>query len=298
MMRSAASLLVIWSTLVCGMVSTAWAGGPAASGSPRAGGTPGTGSWAIHETPNFRVYVSPRLGSGEKLPAACEALRRQLRETWFETVGDDWAPKCDVVVHATQADYVRALGPGSESSSGCATIDIVPGQVRSRRIDLRGDATDWLDSALPHELTHVVIAERFTKVRIPRWADEGLAILAEPNRKQERRREALRVSLHVSRPWTAADLTAMTEYPVPARRDVFYGQSASLVAYLIERESPARFLEFLELSTTAGAEPALAKVYGIESWRQIESAWRARMLTPGETAELLAARVGKITAFE
>ena len=95
----------------------------------------------------------------------------------------------------------------------------------------------------------------------------------------------------------AAELTALADYPAPARLEMFYGQSASLVAFLMERESPSKFLEFVELSTTIPAEQALAQVYGMRNWRELDVAWRTRMLTPGESAELLAARVKEITAF-
>lgn len=256
-----------------------------------------SGVWLIQETANFRVYTLPEIKAARSLPAACEALRTQLLETWFSRAGENWSPKCDVVVHAGLSGYVKALGPGSEQSSGCATIEIEPGRVARRRIDLRGDAVDCFDCALPHELTHVIVAERFTRTRIPRWADEGMAILAETRQKQERRRAALQRSLASSRQYSATELTTLSDYPAPGRLEMFYGQSASLVAYLIERESPAKFLEFLELSATAPADLALAKVYGVSNWREIEAAWRTRMLVPGESAELLATRVNEITAF-
>jgi hypothetical protein len=255
------------------------------------------GAWLVQETANFRVYGLPELKAVRSLPGACEALRTQLLETWFSRAGDNWSPKCDVVVHAGLSGYVKALGPGSEQSSGCATIEIEPGRVAKRRIDLRGDASDCFDCALPHELTHVIVAERFTRTRIPRWADEGMAILAETRQKQERRRVAFQRSLASARPYSMTELTTLAEYPASGRLEIFYGQSASLVAYLIERESPAKFLEFLELSTTLPAGQALARVYGVPDWRELELVWRTRMLTPGESAELLAARVNEITAF-
>jgi hypothetical protein len=256
-----------------------------------------SGAWLIQETANFRIYSLPETKAPRSLPDACEALRSHLLETWFSRIGDDWSPKCDVVVHSSRAGYIRALGVGSEQSSGCATIEIEPGRVVKRRVDLRADAVDCFDCALPHELTHVVVAERFTRSRIPRWADEGMAILAETKHKQQQRRAAFQRSLATARPYTAEALTTLVDYPTAGKLELFYGQSASFVAYLIERESPSKFLEFVELSATLPAEQALAKVYGVREWRELEVAWRTRMLTPGESAELLAARVNEITAF-
>jgi hypothetical protein len=248
----------------------------------------------VQETANFRIHCVPELKRADRLPAVCEQLRDRLQETWLGRTTGPWSAKCDVVVHPTVREYARQLGPGSEQSSGCATLEIEPDRVVGRRIDLRSDAVDCFDCALPHELTHVVVAEKFTRRRIPRWADEGMAILAEPRRKQDHRRRALESSLRVGPLYAAAQLTALDDYPQPERRDIFYGQSASLVAYLLERESPAKFIEFAELSTQIGGEQALSRVYGMRSWRELDSAWRSRLLVPGESAELLAADLKRI----
>lgn len=292
-------------SVVLFLAITAFVPGLAAAAEPVAESAPSrtvvrttrSGAWLVQETANFRIYTLPDTKAAALLPETCEALRKHLLETWFSRIGGDWLPKCDVVVHSSRAGYVKTLGPGSESSSGCATVEIEPGRVAKRRIDLRGDAADCFDCALPHELTHVVVAARFTRRRIPRWADEGMAILAETRQKQTRRREAFQRSLSSVSPYAAAELMALADYPAPGRLETFYGQSASLVAYLMERESPSKFLEFVELSTTIPAEQALSRVYGMRNWRELDVAWRTRMLTPGESAELLATRVNEITTF-
>jgi hypothetical protein len=219
-----------------------------------------------------------------------------LHETWLGPGTDDWAPRCDIVVHSGLAGYVRELGPESRNSSGCATIDINHGKVVKRRVDLRADAEDWLTTALPHELTHVVLAERFSDRQIPRWADEGIAILAEPATKQSVRRTAMQKALAHTPRFAAADLMSLREYPAGERRDAFYGQSASLVTYLIERESPAKFLEFLQAGQRLGLERALADVYQIKSLAELDARWRPQLLDRGPSAELFAGRISKITA--
>ena len=40
-----------------------------------------------------------------------------------------------------------------------------------------------LASGLPHEVTHVILADLFPQQQIPRWADEGMAVLTEPREK-------------------------------------------------------------------------------------------------------------------
>jgi hypothetical protein len=219
-----------------------------------------------------------------------------LQETWFGSATEEWSPRCDIVVHPTVNEYVRELGPASRQSSGCASVDIQHGKVAKRRIDLRADADDWMNSALPHELTHVILAEKFTSKQIPRWADEGMAILTEPVGRQTERRQSMQNALARSVRLTAGELMSVANYPTAERRDAFYGESASLVAFLIERDSPARFLEFLQMSQNRGVDQALAEVYGIRSSSELDIQWRPRLLNRGSSAELLASRVARITA--
>ena len=252
--------------------------------------------WLVQESASFRVFCRADYRDAKRLPAACEALRRQLQETWLGESTSDWSPRCDIVLHPTLAGYIRELGPGSQQSSGCATIDIEKGRVVKRRVDLRADADDWMSTSLPHELTHVVLADKFATRQIPRWADEGIAILSEPVARQAVRRSAMQRALARSPRFAAGELVALRDYPAGDRRDVFYGQSASLVAYLIERESPAKFLEFLQLGQRHGFERALTEVYGIRTLADLDARWRPQLLDHGQSAELLAARIAKITA--
>lgn len=252
--------------------------------------------WLVQETPSFRVFCLPKLAEAKRLPEACEALRRQLSETWLGAGDSAWSPRCDIVVHSGLAGYVRELGSESRNSSGCATIDIDRGKVIKRRIDLRADAEDWLTTALPHEMTHVALAARFSERQIPRWADEGIAILAEPAARQAIRRTAMQKALARTPRFAAAELLSLRDYPASDRRDAFYGQSASLVAYLIERDSPAKFLDFLQAGQRHGYDRALAEAYQIESAAELDARWRPQLLDHGPSAELFASRISKITA--
>jgi hypothetical protein len=255
-----------------------------------------TQGWLVEETASFRVVCRSKAAEAARLPRACEALRRQLQETWLGDVTADWSPRCEIVVHSTTAGYVKQLGAGSEQSSGCSTIEIEKGRVVRRRIDLRADAEDWMISALPHELTHVILADKFATKQIPRWADEGMAILSEPQARQAMRRSAMQRALAKNPRYGAGELLGLRDYPTGDRRDAFYGQSASLVAYLIERESPARFIEFLQLGQKRGFEAALTEIYQIRSLAELDARWRPQLLDRGQSAELFAARIARITA--
>ena len=50
-------------------------------------------------------------------------------------------------------------------------------------------------TALPHELTHLILADRFSPRQVPRWSDEGMAVLADPAEKQRLHLRDLRQAL-------------------------------------------------------------------------------------------------------
>jgi hypothetical protein len=173
-----------------------------------------------------------------------------------------WTPKCEIVVHHEVGDYVAYLGPGSEQTSGCATIRLDQGHVVMRRIDLREDALDWRTESLPHELMHVVLADRFSNRRIPPWADEGIAMLSETVQKRERRMTELRRVAANGTTYAVRDLMAVQSCPEPALRNAFYGQSVALTGLLLEWGTRKQLLEFVEASLDAGPDAALTAVYG------------------------------------
>ena len=133
----------------------------------------------VAETSNFRIHCCSTADRIKELAISCERLKSHCQATWSGDASTAWDAKCEVVVHATMAAYCRTLGPGSERTSGCSTIQLDKGQVLLRRIDLCGTAEGCFTDSLPHELTHVVLADQFTDRRIPQWADEGIAMLAE-----------------------------------------------------------------------------------------------------------------------
>jgi hypothetical protein len=149
------------------------------------------------------------------------------------------------------------------------------GRVIQRRIDLRADAADCYSDSLPHELTHVVLAEQFTEKRIPPWADEGIAMLAESPDKLQRRLNELHGVVVTNRCLNLHDLMTFNQGPPPQSRDAFYGQSVTLTGLLLERGTPQQFLCFVKAGQRDGYSKALDDVYGINSWSELEQEWRS-----------------------
>ena len=131
-----------------------------------------------------------------------------------------------------------------------------------------------MSAALPHELTHVVLKERFANTSMPLWADEGIAILADPSAKQARHRADLTSALANGTTFPARALLTLEEYPRPDQFGVFYAQSASLTEFLVRRKSPQQFIDFIERATVEGYDTALRSCYDIAGIRKLDSEWR------------------------
>ena len=132
---------------------------------------------------------------------------------------------------------------------------------------------DEIQNNIRHELTHLVIAE-LSEDRLNVGFQEGTAQYVEhPSRELESKIQLLRRALDQDRllPWSALD----DREAVYANPEVSYPQSLSVVAFLIERYSFAKFREFLTISArSSGYRSALQRTFGT-SPNELEQQWRA-----------------------
>lgn len=243
------------------------------------------GRWFVVESDNFQVCCEQSAGHAENLARHAESVRTALGSKWLgKSLEEKWNPRCQIVLHGSQQSYVSACGRGSERTVGSSLINVIEGRTISRRIDLLGSGTDFLSAALPHELTHVVLRERLPSTGVPRWADEGAAILADSKAKQGRHHKDLADAMLRRTTFQAGELLTKDEYPGPDRMGAFYGQSASLTKFLIERDSPKRFVEFIEKATVQGYDAALQKCYGIDGVTELDRQWQRHLRLAPTTA--------------
>ena len=136
-------------------------------------------AWQTYETPNFRVFhQNARLA--EAAANAAESVRADQARRWSSPTADrPWTPRCDLYLYPTGKVFAKETDQ-PESSPGFSTMMCNGNRVVARRMNLRADHPLLVTAILPHEVTHVVLADLFTTQQIPRWADEGLAVLAEP----------------------------------------------------------------------------------------------------------------------
>jgi len=260
--------------LVLGISTASWAA------EPQAGQVRRSGSWLIEETENFSICRPVGYAVKPNLAASFERMRLQLCETWLpkHDVGA-WQPKCHIVIHARFEGYAKEVGPGARQTTGSSLMDFDEGRITLRRIDIRGDRADWFSEAFAHELTHVVLAERFIDVPIPHWADEGMAIQADPVAKRRLHGRDLHSAIAAGGEFRLAELLTLDSYPHPSRMGAFYGQSASIVEFLTHIGTKEQLVAFVELATTAGYDKALRDVYAIAGVGALEQKWRQHLRT-------------------
>jgi hypothetical protein len=233
------------------------------------------------ESENFVVLSRSREHDARATARACECWRRSLLAHWCS--GSDqscWSPKCEIVIHPGCQSYLAVVGQGGAQTFASSWIEFASNKkVAKRRIDVRGDGQLGF-AALPHEMTHVVLADLLGGAQPPRWADEGMAILADSASKQSLHEHDLRDGLSRGLAFSAAELVTTDNYPHPSRVPTFYGQGASLTSFLVTRDKPPRFIEFLRASQERGYDRALQETYGIPNLRELERLWLAHRQEP------------------
>jgi hypothetical protein len=138
---------------------------------------------------------------------------------------------------------------------------------------LLADQSKYQANALPHEITHVVIADRFVTQAIPHWADEGMAILAESAAQRELHLVKLEEGIASQGVYRLAQFLAGELYPAGNARALFYGQSVSITKFLVDQGTEATFVRFLESAAAVGYDRALSEHYEINDVAELEARW-------------------------
>jgi tetratricopeptide (TPR) repeat protein len=247
--------------------------------------TPRLGNgWAIAETTHFRIFHAQSREGAEKAARIAEATRVTMTRKWFDEAEEPWSPRCDVYLHPTVKGYTQTRGNPPATSPGHSTISLDSGRVVERRIDVRCDEPNMLSAVLPHETTHVVFAGRFGRHHVPRWADEGAAVLSEPRERinlhldnlPKHRREGTLLGI--------GQLLRMEQYPEARLVGPFYAQSVSLVEFLCKKKGASTFTRFLRTGLDGGYEEALRRHYGYHSVDELEREWQQYAFGAGAVA--------------
>jgi hypothetical protein len=228
--------------------------------------------WDLAESPNFRIYHKERPKFAEKVAQTAERTRVLVQRKWFGSVDEAWSPRCQIYLHETAEEFTRATGvPGRVP--GYTMIRADGTRVLDRRIDLCCEDSALLTAVLPHETTHAVTAGRFGEVPVPHWANEGMAILGEPQDKIDGHLKRLDRFRREGDLFPAEQLIEFKNYPEKRLVGAFYAESLSLVDFLTQEKGPKTFTRFMRDGLLYGYDWALKRNYGWDL-DELDGRWR------------------------
>jgi tetratricopeptide (TPR) repeat protein len=242
--------------------------------------------WLVTETTHFRIFHQQQKEYVEKVALIAERTRVLMSRKWFNQETGAWTPKCELVLHATGSDY-SAMTKVPATSPGHSRIESDPGTQRviGRRMDLRVDNPHLLEAVLPHETTHVVLAGNFGPYPVPRWADEGIAVLSEPLAKIEQHRQNVAKAASEQKLFSISELVHLSDYPEPRRLEAFYAQSVMLADFLAQRRGPAVLVQFIRDGLKEGYETSLRRHYDMD-FATLQQQWTAQVVHGTQQASL------------
>lgn len=216
---------------------------------------------ATVESSNFRVTADDAR-IAEQLALTAEELRKQVALEWLGEELPRWKSCCVVFIDTSP-----------ERMSGVTTYEFARGQVRRWRMSLRGPLERIIESLLPHEIAHTVLASHFLRA-IPRWADEGVALMAEDELDRRRVRRMAESFVESGERLSLLSFLETDEYPTDRRQmRVLYAQAASFTEFLV-MAGKSQFLEFVAAGIEEGWVAAAESIYGFESLADVEQCWR------------------------
>jgi hypothetical protein len=241
----------------------------------------GSDGWARAESTNFRLMHNHPREFAEQVIRAAELARANAMDKWSDAPVSEWKPTCEMYLYATAAEYAKATGKPADSP-GHATYKAQNGAIVGRRLDLRADDPELINCVLPHETTHLVLGDLFADSALPRWADEGMAVLAEPRARLDRFTRTLFSNRRQNRLVPLERLFAKNDYPDPALITVFYVESVSVVEFLVGEKGPREFVHFVRDVGKIGLDAALQKHYACQNVTRLEERWRSKMFAAAD----------------
>jgi hypothetical protein len=239
--------------------------------------------WFVAESANFQLFHQQSRSGAEAALRAAEKARAAQQRKWFGAVGANWEPKCRICLYPNGEAYSAATGAPVNPGGGHTDIQAEDGRVFHRCIHLHGPRKLVLSGVLPHEVTHAVLAGRFGGERVPRWADEGMAILAEDQPRIDLHLRQLPRMRTEERLFPARKLIEMHDYPQPHAIPVFYAQSVSLVDFLFQEKGAKCFTAFVRDGERGGYAASLRRHYGW-TFAELDRRWQRHAFRVEEPA--------------
>ncbi len=213
-----------------------------------------------YETANFIVEASDS-ALARKVGDCAEKYRASLSVEWLGRTLPRWSRPCVVTVKCAP----------DAPAKGETVFSFSNGEVYDWKMNVQGSEERILDSVLPHEITHTLIASYF-RTPAPRWIDEGMATTVESESERNRYRTMLMDFLHNDRGISFNEMVATKEYPQDLTP--FYSQSFSVCEYLLLIGGKRRLVEFAKRGCYSNDwNASLREYYGYDSLGALQVEW-------------------------
>ena len=214
-------------------------------------------------SPNFRV-IARSATLANQIAIEAERNRKDLAIHWLGQEIPNWPQPCPLIVN-----------DGNMLANGETKYTLIPeGGVANFQMTVSGSVERILDSVLPHEITHTILASHFSALGkpIPRWADEGACTTVEHVSERSKHDHMLVQYISEGRAIPFAVLFALREYPPDIMP--LYAQGYSLSCFLIAQGGPKQFVKFLERGMeTEDWVAAVEEYYGYPLMGKLQTAW-------------------------
>jgi hypothetical protein len=228
--------------------------------------------WRAINTRSFRVlYLADGdLEVARAVASAAEATRAAQFGKWLpDEAPPGWTPRCDIYLYPSNHVMVQMSGGEPKAGSAAARPSrLVRGTMLQRKVNLAADDHQLIENTLPHEVSHVIVAELMGDRPLPLWANEGLAMLAETRRTRAIYRAIVRSYRRKGQLYPLKTLMTMATYP--DFKQLYYGQSLSLVRFLLTRGDRSQLLSMLQAGVN---ESSLRDYYGFAGFLGLQQAW-------------------------
>lgn len=211
-------------------------------------------------SPSGQFVVTARDPEVARQVAEYAEYYRQLKAVeWLGHELPLWERPCTIEVKVTTG-----------GAGGATSFAFDQGQILSQQMSVEGSLERILSSVLPHEVTHTVFAARFRRP-LPRWADEGGAVISEDYQELARHDLLVRQLINEGRMIPLSRLFILTEYP----RDVMvlYAQGFSVAKYLVSLMGKPTYLDFVSDGQQYGWDYSVRRYLQLRSVPELEERW-------------------------
>jgi len=233
--------------------------------------------WYVLKGKHFLVHCAGNVDFARKICLRAEEIYRGIASDLGFPKYDDfwlWDNRVKIYIYRSRREFMHETGAPkwAAAKASCEKNEIAT---------FEGSA-NFLDSGLPHELTHLIFRDFVGfETQVPLWLHEGIAEWEERKRRGKVR-HIVRGLFFRKRLIPLNQLIGLNIRKVNESRKAaeFYAQSASLVGYMIEEHGSGRFRKFCgQLRDGKDLNAALSFTYPdtIRNIDELEKGWKMHL---------------------